>query len=310
MSVLGMPPPRLIRPRATYFITRRTQGRRFLLRPDRDVTALFTWALAATASELDVEVHAVTVLSDHYHIVLSTVHGNVCAFAHLLNLRLANAIKVLRRLPRGVVWAPGELSIVELVTPNAVVERIAYTITNPVAAGLVHRPSEWPGLTTAIADIGQRTLRAKRPDYYFDADEWDEAACTAITLPPCLREESEDEARELLSAELERHEEKARAHAKTLGGRVLGAKRAAAVSPYACARSREPVGELDPHIAAGRGMTEARIAAIRELQQFRADHREAKRRWIAGERDVVFPAGTYWMVVHHKALAQQFDAPS
>jgi hypothetical protein len=41
--------------------------------------------------------------------------------------------------------------------------------------------------------------------------------------------------------------------------------------------------------------------------QFRADHREAKVRWIAGERDVVFPAGTYWMRVHHAARVAPFS---
>jgi hypothetical protein len=55
---------------------------------------------------------------------------------HLLDTQLAKGVQVLRRYVRGVVWAPGELSIVELETPEAVVEQIAYAIANPVAAGL------------------------------------------------------------------------------------------------------------------------------------------------------------------------------
>ncbi|MCC6874644.1 MAG: hypothetical protein IT378_10095, partial [Sandaracinaceae bacterium] len=37
---------RLIRPKATYAILRRVEGRRFFLRPDKTLTALFTWCLA------------------------------------------------------------------------------------------------------------------------------------------------------------------------------------------------------------------------------------------------------------------------
>ena len=48
------------------------------------------------------------------------------------------------------------------------------------------------------------------------------------------------------------------------------------------------------YIAAGRGQKETRLAAIAEQQAFRAAHREAKRRWMDGDREVVFPAGTYW----------------
>ncbi|HEY8427545.1 MAG TPA: hypothetical protein VIL20_04190 [Sandaracinaceae bacterium] len=63
---------------------------------------------------------------------------------------------------------------------------------------------------------------------------------------------------------------------------------------------------LVPHLAAGRGHTAERIAAIEELREFRAAHALAKARWIAGDRDVVFPAGTFWMRVHHRARVAPF----
>ena len=50
----------------------------------------------------------------------------------------------------------------------------------------------------------------------------------------------------------------------------------------------------------------ARIETIRRLKAFRAVHREAKARRIAGDRAVVFPAGTYWMRVHHRANVAGF----
>jgi len=44
----------------------------------------------------------------------------------------------------------GELSIVELKTVDAVVFQIAYAIVNPVAAGLVWKPEDWPGLCVRV----------------------------------------------------------------------------------------------------------------------------------------------------------------
>lgn len=87
----------------------------------------------------------------------------------------------------------------------------------------------------------------------------------------------------------------------------MGRVAAANVSPYRCAKSWRDLGKLVPHIAAGRGQKAARIAAIEELKTFRADHAMAKAKWIASDRHVVFPAGTYWMRVHHRVHAATFS---
>jgi putative transposase len=223
-------------------------------------------------------------------------------------VRLARGIQVLRRLGRGVVWEPGQLSIVELQTMEAVVEQIAYAIVNPVKAGLVHRAIDWPGVTAQATDLGRRVLTARRPDFYFSPknEKWVAEASLMLTLPECLRELGEERAHALLAAEIERQGEEARAYVKDKRWTVLGAKAATKVSPYRRATSWEEFGKLAPSIAAGRGQTEARVAAIKELQEFRAAHAEAKARWCRGERDVVFPAGTYWMRVHHQARVAPF----
>ncbi|WP_255840653.1 hypothetical protein [Anaeromyxobacter sp. SG66] len=40
---------------------------------------------------------------------------------------------------------------------------IAYVLANPVAAGLVRRGAEWPGLWTAPEQLAGTTLSARRP---------------------------------------------------------------------------------------------------------------------------------------------------
>ena len=283
------------------------EGRRYLLRPDAVLNALFIWVLAVTAPVLGVEVHVATVMSTHFHLVVTVPDGNVSELMHRLDLRLAKALQVLRRFVKGVVWAPGQLSIVELVTTEAVVEAIAYAIVNPVKAGLVYAAADWPGVTAA-ADIGERVLSAAKPSIYFTGKKWAAEASLQLALPPCLRALGDDErARGLIAAEVATQEAAARKYVKEQRWNVWGRHAVMSVSPYKQAKSWEAIGKLSPHIAAGRGQKAARLAAIAELKEFRAAHRAAKERWIAGDRDVVFPAGTYWMRVHHGARVASFD---
>src|SRR5690606_9953222 len=296
---VAMSHPRHIRPHATYAICRRVEGRQHLLRPDAMLNALFIWVLGVTAPRLGIEVHVATVMSTHFHMVVTVPHENVSKFMERLDFRLAMALRVLRRFVKGVVWAPGKLSIVELVTPQAVVEAIAYAIVNPVKAGLVYTASDWPGVTASASDIGRRVLSAGRPSFYFRPDRWAATASVPLVLPPCLRALDDPErARAILAAEVAHQEAEARAYVKEKRWKVWGRHAVVSVSPYRAAKSWEELGKLSPHIAAGRGQTDARLAAIRELKEFRAAYRAALARWVAGDRAVVFPAGTYWMRVH------------
>jgi REP element-mobilizing transposase RayT len=302
--------PRHIAPSATYAICRRTERRRFLLRPDAAMNRLFVYVLAFFANRFGIELHVATVMSTHFHLVLTVPNEDGSELIHRVDMHLARAIQILRRFVGGVVWAPGELSIVQLETPEAVIEQIAYAIANPVKAGLVFRSSDWPGITATIEDLGRKVLRAAKPAFYFlgcsDGEPWAPWAEIQLTWPACLREIGEDRARELVRAELERLELEARAFVKSKGWSVMGGVGCMNVSPYHHAKSWEELGKLVPHIAAGRGQTEARLAAIARLLEFRQKHREAKARWVAGDRNVVFPAGTYWMRVHHGAVVAPF----
>ncbi|NOU26339.1 MAG: hypothetical protein HOO96_00410 [Polyangiaceae bacterium] len=40
---------------------------------------------------------------------------------------------------------------------------------------------------------------------------------------------------------------------------------------------------------------------VRTIRAFQRGYRKALDAWRAGVRDVAFPHGTYWMVVHHHA---------
>ena len=90
--------PRRIVPGTTYLVTRRTTRRHFLMNPDkrRVLLAVYWYATALLAAEFGIEIHAVQVLSNHMHEVLTDTRGELPKFLSQRNRLMANAIKVLR----------------------------------------------------------------------------------------------------------------------------------------------------------------------------------------------------------------------
>jgi putative transposase len=79
----------------------------------------------------------------------------------------------------------------------------------------------------------------------------------------------------------------------------LGAKAVRGASFAKKARSLEKKRNLVPQIAARR--PELRKAMKADRKEFLVAYYDALERWRNGERDVVFPWGTWWMRVHHGA---------
>ena len=264
---------------------------------------LYLYALAVTAKKFWSRVHAPTLLSSHEHLCVTDPLGVFPDFIRELHRLVALATKVHRKW-EGAVWDHEKTSVVALVTPQAVVEKIAYTIANPVEAGLVKTASDWPGVTVGGDDIGRKTLRIRRPDLYFDAnnESWPAEAELPVVMPEVLVETyGEDGARRRLKAEVERQESEAAQRVRDANWKVLGAKRVLRKSPFDRATSYETLRSLEPHLAAGRGQARARHLAIRALQAFRVAYYEALALWQAGARRGSWPPGTWWMVAHHKA---------
>jgi REP element-mobilizing transposase RayT len=294
--------PREILPGATYFITRRTLRRHMLLRPDAAITRLLVYLLAVSARRYDIEVHALCAMSTHLHLVVTDIHGYLPRFLQFFHRAVALCTKVLRKW-EGPVWDPEATSEVRLLTRAAMVEKIAYTLANPVAAGLVWSAREWPGATVYVGDLGRGVLRAQRPSVYLDqkSPQWPEEATLPLSLPPTIEPDDADAFRREVAAELERQEAQAHAEVRAQGRRFLGAKRAAEVSPYERATSFEALRKRNPTFAVGRGQGAVWRRAAAAVKAFRAAYRAALDRWCAGVRSALFPAGTWWMRVFHGA---------
>jgi putative transposase len=87
-----MTAPRQIIAGRTYLVTRRCTQRRFLLRPSPIVNKIISYCLAVAAQRYGVRLHVVMFLSNHYHLVLTDVRGELPKFMEWLNRYIARAL--------------------------------------------------------------------------------------------------------------------------------------------------------------------------------------------------------------------------
>jgi putative transposase len=286
----GMTAPRQVLRGATYLVTRRCVHRQYLLRPSRAANQVFRYLLAVAADRYGVQVHAYCVMSNHYHLVVTDPEARLPACLQFLDGLVARAINSLLGRQDDFFWGPDSFSAVELVTPEAVVDKAAYTLANPVAAGLVRSAHRWPGLWSSPQEVGASECLIKRPGHFFDPrGSMPAAAPLRLSTPPGFP--TAEAFRERLSAALAEKEAEA---VKVVRG-FLGAARVLAQKPTARARSVEPVGQLNPRVAARD--PERRVSALRRLVSFLAEYRSALREWRRGRKEVLFPVGTYQMRV-------------
>lgn len=287
--------PRHITPGSTIMITRRCFGRMLLLRPSKVGNALFQYILGVAAERFGVLLHAFCVMSNHFHCVLTDPRGNLPRFEQYLDGLVARSFNALHGRWESF-WAPGSYSAVRLLSPAAIVEKAAYVLANPVAAGLVRRAAHWPGLSAAAGLGGAGAGPVRRPSGFFRPDgPMPESATVVLTCPPGFA--SVEELRRQLSIAVARLEDRAARRRAARGQGFLGAKKVLAQRPDVQPATHEPRRGLNPRVA-GRDRWK-RIEALTRLKDFVTAYRKAWRAFARGLRDTVFPHGTYWMRVAH-----------
>ncbi len=286
--------PRQVLPGTTYLVTRRCTQREFLLTPSPLLNAVFKFVLAVAAKRNGIRLHAACVMSDHFHLVLTDPHANLPRFGQLLDGVLARALNALYGRWEAF-WGPSSYSAVTLESPQDVVKEVVYTLANPVSAGLVTHGSEWPGVWSAPARIGNGAEIAVRPDHFFSkSGTMPEREVLAFVVPPGFA--SAEAFRAEVEAGLAAKEQDKAAALASEGKRVVGVRRISRQRHTDRARSWELRRRFKPRVAAQDRWR--RIEALNRRAEFLEAYREALDELRRGRRDVVFPRGTYMLRVN------------
>ena len=149
--------PRRLVPGAVWFVTVRCARAQFRLRPDPARVDAFGRALGR-ALELHptIRLFGAVQMSNHIHLVLEDGTGVLDRFMCQFLGPLAKAVN-------GIDGTSGQVyerrySAIEILDDESLLDRIAYTVANPVAAGLVERVEDWPGVVLGPGFAEERTF--------------------------------------------------------------------------------------------------------------------------------------------------------
>jgi REP element-mobilizing transposase RayT len=274
-------------------VTRRCLGRVFLLTPGRSLNAVIAFLLALACQRYGVLLHAACFMGNHLHLVLTDAQGELPEFCRWFFQHLAKCVNLLRNRSEAV-FTPGSYSRVTLLDETAVLDKIAYTLCNPVAAALVPYGREWPGVRLDPTRM-KKPRQVKRPKVFFiEEGKVPGQATLGLSRPQAFISLTEEAYRARVSEVVRAHEEEARQKVLKAGRRFRGAAAVLAQNPLSSPWTREQRRKLKPTVAShDKWHREEAAARDREWQ---AAYRAAMAAFKAGKTDVEFPKGTYWMV--------------
>lgn len=285
--------PRQILPGQSYLVTRRTTQRQFLLRPSRVTNENVRYCLALAAERTGVILHAVCVMSNHWHGVVTDPDARLPEFTECFHKLLAKAQNAsLGRWEN--MWSSDKTSLVLLTSEQDMLEKMAYTLANPTVAGLVKTPEEWPGVISGRFGEEHST---EMPDAFFDDDgDLPESTELQFVRPHIFASLTDAELYSRLRDEVASRVRIARDQMAQSGRSFLGRASVLRQSVDAIPKTEAPRRNPSPRVS-GSSSAE-RVAAIRRMREFIRAYRSALNEWRQGNRDTTFPAGTYALRIY------------
>ena len=308
-----MPNPRQVFHGTTSLITRRCTQRQFLLIPTPIANNILRFCMIRAAMINNISIHAYFFASNHYHLVLTDPDKNLAKFEASLNMFSAKCLNSEYGRWENL-WATGSYSAVrlreeaeeaeledmgfnvddeEVTASEDILDKIVYTLTNPVEAGLVDRGYKWPGEWSPPSLMSSGYIKAKRPDFFVTDGPIPEKVQMELSLPPGFSNMKPKEFSNLIAELVKKKEEEIKKKFKNNNRKFMGVKKVLSQSHLTKPSNPEPRRNLNPRIACKDKWK--RIEILQRLKEFLKDYRIAWKRFCAGERDVVFPAGTYKM---------------
>ena len=289
-------------------ITRRCTQRQFLMRPDDRTNNAFIYCLAVAAERYRIRILFTAAMSNHHHTGIEDPDGNYPAFLEYFHKLFAKCQNSLRGRWENF-WSSEQTSVVRLVDPADVIEKMVYALTNPVKDGLVEKAHHWPGVSSLDALMHGKPLSASRLRHFFREDgPMPETATLHIARPAGFEELPDSAFTAMIEARIRAVEEGAAADRARTGTQVLGRRAVLDQKWNERPTSREPRRELDPRVAARSKWS--RIEALLRNRMFRDDYAAARDAFLGGDRDVVFPTGTYWLRRFVQAVCAPAPTPT
>lgn len=285
-------------------LTRRVRGRRFLLRPSQKTNQVVRYVVAVMAAKWRIGLHAITVMSNHWHLCATDTEGNIAEFQRDCHAFVARGLNAAHGEFESV-WSGGQGSRVECTDVESIISQIAYTMANPVEAGLVRHGTSWPGVRHAWP---RKPVEVKRPPRFFRGPEvggeWPERVLLEFTRPPGYDGTPDDVLAAAIENAIREREDRFRSTRDVEKLRFLG--RRAVLSQQRHSRpkeeSRSSRFKSSPKIA-GRDKWR-RIERLASDRAWGIAYRLARMAWCLGNRSVVFPHGTYKMRIVHDCVCE------
>ena len=284
-------------PGGTFLVTCTTHDSRFLLKPDTVVEQVVRYCLARAAKTYGVLVHAITVESSHLHMVATDSRGQLSDFMTWFNRHVAVCLLEhhRRRFPERrleALWSRNSFNATLLVTSNAILDAIVYTLTNCVKDGLVPDYRKWPGLCSRPRDWLASERAVVRPRLFFNSAKPEHAEVRfRFTVPPQFADR--DAERFVAEVEALIRDEQTAIRARRAGKPFVGARAVLATDPFDAPSNQRPRGSRNPTVKASND-TAAYDRARQAVRAFRESYRTAWRRFAQGLH-AIFPAGTLLM---------------
>jgi REP element-mobilizing transposase RayT len=280
-------------------VTNRTIQGRFLLRPSRELNELLIGILGRAQRLYRVKLHACTVLSNHYHMLISVT--SAAQMAQFMAYFQGNLAKEAGRLHkwRGPFWHRRYQHILVSDEDAAQIGRLRYTLANGCKENLVASPLDWPGVnsTRALLESEQlegywidRTreqhavLKAKKDRSLFRQPEtvsFSPLPCWMHLQPSVLQQRIRELVTEIEAEALRRH------HAE--GTQPLGKRNVLRLDPHGLPLHSKWSPAPMFHCAS----KQARYAFREAYDLFCATFRQAADRLRAGKLPTAFPAGAF-----------------
>lgn len=261
----------------------------YLLAPSKKVNQIYLYVLGEAAARFDIPLYAFVAMSNHHHVAAKDKHANFPRFTEHLGKMLGKHINRHRDRSQNV-HATEQGNVCLMAEPADVLEKMLYTMFNPVKANAVEHCIDWPGASSLPLLLSGKPLRVMRPKGFFrEEGVMPDFVDIQLTRAPGYEHMSHEEYSGMILARLRMLEEAARVSRRKLGKRVEGRK--AVLAQEHTYRAPRPRRTIRPNVACKN--RERMLEELEAIKEFRIAHRASLDRLRARKRRVVFPVGTY-----------------